>query len=102
MLKKTLPVRPRLLEGFGEAEYVASGSSCDVYRVCCEGREYALKVMDCGNNPERYRRAMDEVLLQWQVEGRPNLVELKCYETMEHCGSRYVFLLQSYMPTLEG
>lgn len=90
-----------ILRGCSQPEYLASGSSGSVYRVEKSGKKYALKVIDCGYNWQKFHCAQNEIALMKKLSLCKNIVPLFASELLEILGCRVVLLLEPFMTTLE-
>lgn len=90
-----------LLYGLRQQEKLASGSTGTVYRVEKDGKTYALKVIDCGFNQQKFLRAQKELALMERLIHCRNVVPLIDSDTLLTVPDRVVFLLEQYMTTFE-
>lgn len=90
------------LNGLGEPEYVAAGSSGTVYRVKKGGQTYALKVIDCGQDPKKLRNAEYEIFLMERLRFCSGVVPLQNSEILSIDGHKVVFLLEPFVTSFEN
>ena len=93
--------RSAILQGCSQPEFVASGSHGTVYRVKKHGREYALKAIDCGANPEKARNAHQELSLMQKITCCKNVVPLVDSEVLRDGDRTVVFILEPFMTSFE-
>lgn len=90
------PDLPTAFQALGEAQLVGRGSTSEVYRISGQ-RQYALKMIPCGKNEGRYRRALYELEVMKHLAGVPQAVQLCGSEVTEDGGGRTVWLLEEYL-----
>lgn len=93
--------RLNILKNCSSIQKVSSGSTCDVYRVEKGGTCYALKVMDCGNDQNRLRRARYEIFLMEKLRDCRGVVHLADSEVLHSGETAIAFLLEEYVPSFE-
>ena len=94
-------LRSSILRGCSQPEYLASGSSGAVYRVRRDGKNYALKVIDCASSWNKFNCAQNEIALMQKLLSCRNVVPLVDSEVLELPGGRIVLLLEPLMTTFE-
>lgn len=89
-----------MLQGFRQREKLASGSGGVVYRVEKDGKDYALKVIDCGWNPQKRSYAQTEIALMKKLGRCRNVVPLLDSDLSTSSGT-VALLLEPRMTTFE-
>ena len=90
-----------MLRGFTKPEKLASGSTGMVYRVLKDGKPYALKVIECGYDLQKYNCAQNEIALMKKLGNCRNVVLLINSEVLETPSGWVVLLLEPFITTFE-
>lgn len=96
-IARTLP----MLQGCSQPEYIVSGSTCHVYRVARQGVPFALKIIDCGADLQKFHRARQEMRTLQALQRCPHIVHLVDAHIYEQEDKHIVFLLQEYVTPFE-
>lgn len=91
----SLPDFPEAFRALGEARFIGRGSTSEVYRIS-GGQEYALKMIPCGPDEEKYRRSLYELDIMKSLAGIPQAVQLCGSEVTEDDSGKTVWLLEEY------
>lgn len=89
------------LRGCSWTEFLASGSSGDVYKAEIRGSVCALKVIDCGCDPQKLRGAQYEIFLMKQLQHCKGLVHLLDSYILRAGSHSIAFLLEEYATPFE-
>ena len=84
------------LRGCCQPEFLASGSSGDVYKVRKNDAVYALKVIDCGTDPQKLRSAQYEIFLMEKLRHCQGVVHLRDSYILRSGDRAIAFLLEEY------
>ena len=87
---------PAKYREFGKIEYIGHGSIGTVFKISGSGKDYALKVMDCGKNDGKYRIAKKEVEVLEQLKGAQHIVGVFDTSEVEDNDGNRVFVLVEY------
>ena len=87
---------PAKYRELGKIEYIGHGSIGTVFKISGSGKDYALKVMDCGKNEGKYRIAKKEVEVLEQLKGAQHIVSVFDTSEVEDNDGRTVFILEEY------
>lgn len=91
-------ILPRFLEK-GTPSMIGRGSISEVFKISGE-KNYALKVIKCSMNLNKYKNALYELEIMKHLNGLMNTIQMYDYECTEECGERTVYILEEYHTTL--
>lgn len=80
----------------GKIEYIGHGSIGTVFKISGSGKDYALKVMDCGKNDGKYCIAKKEIEVLEQLKGAQHIVDVFDTSEVEINDGKTVFVLEEY------
>ena len=92
---------PERFKNLGEISFLSAGSTGQVFRIRGE-KEYALKIVRCGNSASKYQRALYELHIMDDLKEESRIVQLYDYEIVDAGDSKTIYLLeQFYIPLKE-